>query len=190
VTQPSGPEPALGAPPQTPAYIERAFNAFVQSSMPLWVRFADLHVGDREAGKLIACEVAFQLHEAWEHVLAHGNPHQHAMNLLRGEIVSWCAEHGITDAMAAHASFRRAMHAIRDQFAILEESIGIFTAISQLPERQYLAFVLRYVLGCETSQIAQVMNVSKATVNTNVHHARKRLAAQLAMPFDEPNRED
>jgi hypothetical protein len=35
VTQPSGPEPALGAPPQTPAYIDRAFDAFVQSSMPL-----------------------------------------------------------------------------------------------------------------------------------------------------------
>jgi RNA polymerase sigma factor (sigma-70 family) len=190
VTQPSGPESALGVPPQAPAYVDRAFDAFVQSSMPLWVQFADLHVGDRKSGELIACEIAFQLHEKWEHVLAHGNPHQHAMDLLRGEIVRWCAEHGITDAMAAHATFRRTMRAKRNQFAVLEESIGVFSAISRLPERQYLAFVLRHVLGCGTARIAHVMNVSEATVHTTVHHARRHLAAQLAMPLDEPDRED
>jgi len=179
MSRPSLPEPALNAPPQVSAYIDQAFNAFVQSSMPLWVRFADLHVGDRESGELIAFETAFQLHEHWEHVLAHGNPHQHAMTLLRSEIVRWCAEHAITDAMAAHAAFLRAMRATKRQFAVLDESHGVYTAISKLPDRQYLAFVLRHVLGCETAQIARMMNVSEATVNSTVHQARRRLAAHL-----------
>lgn len=190
MTQPFSPEPVFGTAQQAPSYIDQAFDAFVQSNMLLWVRYADLHVGDREASELIACDIPFQLHENWEHVLAHGNPHQHAMNLLRGEIVRWCAEHGITDAMAAHAAFRRAMRAKKNQFAVLEDSIGVFSAISRLPERQYLAFVLRHVLGCETTHIAQVMNVSEATVNTTVHHARRHLAAQLATSLEELERED
>lgn len=185
MTQPSLPEPAL----QAPVYIDQAFDAFVQSGMALWVRFADLHVGDRNSGELIACEVVFQLHENWEHVLAHGNPHQHAMTLLRSEIVRWCAEHGITDAMAAHAAFLRAMRASKRQFAALEESIGVYSAISRLPDRQYLAFVLRHVLGCETTQIARVMGVSEATVNSTVHQARRRLAAHLDIAPDQTEQE-
>ena len=184
MTQPSPPEPALSAPLQAPAYIDRAFDAFVQSSMPLWVRFADLHVGDREAGELIACEIAFQLHENWEQILARHNPHQHAMDLLRSEIVRWCAQHAVTDAMAAHAGFLRAMRAKKRDFAALEESIGAYSAVSRLPDRQYLAFVLRHVLGCETEQIARLMNISTTTVNTNVFHARRRLAADLNIPLD------
>ena len=186
MSQPAASQPPVCTPDQAPTYIDRAFDAFVQSSMPLWASFADLHVGDREAGTLIAYEVAFQLHENWEHILARHKPHRYAMDLLRSEIVRWCAEHGVTDAMAPHAAFLQAVHASRPQFAVLEESIGVYSAISKLPDRQYLAVVLRYVLGCETEQVARLMEISPATVNSTLFHARRRLAAQLAMPLDEP----
>jgi RNA polymerase sigma-70 factor (ECF subfamily) len=187
VSQPFSSQPSAHTVEQASAYTDRAFDAFTQSSMPLWVRFAHLHVGERKAGELIACEIVFQLHERWEHILAHEDPHRYALDLLRSEIVRWCTEHAVTGAMAAHAAFLRA----RDrQFSVLAESIGVFTAISRLPDRQYLAFVLRHVLGCETEEIARVMGVSEATVNTTVFHARRRLAAELNMPLDELEKED
>jgi RNA polymerase sigma factor (sigma-70 family) len=190
VNEPPPSQPAVGTPVRVPAYIDRAYDAFVQSSMPLWIRFAHLHVGDREAGELIACEIAFQLHEDWEHVLARENPHRYAMNLLRSEIVRWCAENAVTDMMAAHAAFLSAMRAEQRRFAVLEESIGVFTAISRLPDRQYLAFVLRYVLGCEIEQVARLMGVSATTVATTTFHARQRLATELARPLDELEQEN
>lgn len=171
-------------------YVDRAYDAFVQSNIPLWIRFADLHVGNREEAELIAFEIAFQLHERWEHVLHQENVERHALDLLRGEIVRWCAEHGVPGAMVPRAAFLRAMRASRRHFQILEESIGVFTAISQLPDGQYLVIVLRFVLGYEVKEVARVMGISPGTVATHTYHARQRLIAQLTKPLDELGPED
>lgn len=184
-----GPAQAFGSGAGAHSYIDRAYDAFVQSNIPLWIRFADLHVADREAAELIACEIAFQLHERWEHVLYQENVERYALDLLRGEIVRWCTEHAVTGAMVANAAFLRAIRASKHRFQVLEESIGVFTAISQLPDRQYLAFVLRYVLSYEVVEVARVMGVDVATVYTHTLHARRRLAALLAKPLDELGQE-
>ncbi|HEV2638154.1 MAG TPA: sigma-70 family RNA polymerase sigma factor [Actinocrinis sp.] len=195
----SGPDAAAdagsGAAPEPSAmagsgYIDQAFDAFVQSNFPLWIRYAHVQVGDRESAELIAGEIAIKLHEAWEQILNQRNVSSHTMDLLRGEIVRWRTEHAITDQTIANAAFERAVQAEPGGFAALSESLGAFGAIADLPERQHQAVVLRYVLGCDVVQAARLMGLSPKTVTSHTAQARRTLARELGIELGDPDGED
>jgi RNA polymerase sigma-70 factor (ECF subfamily) len=59
-------------------------------------------------------------------------------------------------------------------------SIDVSAAITRLPERERVAVVLVYGVGYEQHEAAQVMNVTRGTVATLLHRARKHLAELLA----------
>jgi RNA polymerase sigma-70 factor (ECF subfamily) len=58
-------------------------------------------------------------------------------------------------------------------------SIDVSAAITRLPERERVAVVLVYALGYEQEEAAQVMNVTRGTVATLLHRARRHLAERL-----------
>lgn len=58
-------------------------------------------------------------------------------------------------------------------------SIDVSAAIVRLPERERVAVVLVYALGYEQEEAAQVMNVTRGTVATLLHRARRHLAERL-----------
>lgn len=59
-------------------------------------------------------------------------------------------------------------------------SIDVSAAITRLPERERIAVVLVYGLGYEQHEAAQVMDVTRGTVATLLHRARRHLAERLA----------
>jgi RNA polymerase sigma-70 factor (ECF subfamily) len=59
-------------------------------------------------------------------------------------------------------------------------SIDVAAAITRLPERERVAVVLVYALGYEQEEAAAVMNVTRGTVATLLHRARRHLAEKLA----------
>jgi RNA polymerase sigma-70 factor (ECF subfamily) len=59
-------------------------------------------------------------------------------------------------------------------------SVDVSAAITHLPERERAAVVLVYALGYEQEEAAAVMNVTRGTVATLLHRARRHLAERLA----------
>jgi len=59
-------------------------------------------------------------------------------------------------------------------------SVDVSAAIARLPERERVAVVLVYALGYEQEEAASVMNVTRGTVATLLHRARRHLAERLA----------
>jgi RNA polymerase sigma-70 factor (ECF subfamily) len=59
-------------------------------------------------------------------------------------------------------------------------SIDVSAAITHLPDRERTAVVLVYALGYEQEEAAQVMDVTRGTVATLLHRARRHLAERLA----------
>jgi RNA polymerase sigma-70 factor (ECF subfamily) len=58
-------------------------------------------------------------------------------------------------------------------------SIDVSAAITRLPERERVAVVLVYALGYEQEEAAAVMSVTRGTVATLLHRARRHLAEGL-----------
>lgn len=176
----SAPEPTP-RPSTTAGYSDAAFDALVQASMPGWVRMARLYAGDREQAELIAYEVVLQLHETWEDVLEQvRSPALHALTLLRGEVEARFPDK-TGDRMVENAAFLRAMAAAKDELAVLAESIGVYSAISRLPERQFQAIVLRYVLGYPVKRAASFMGVTHQTIASLTYYAKRALARDLGI---------
>jgi RNA polymerase sigma-70 factor (ECF subfamily) len=59
-------------------------------------------------------------------------------------------------------------------------SIDVSAAVAGLPERERVAVVLVYALGYEQEEAAAVMSVTRGTVATLLHRARRHLAERLA----------
>ena len=59
-------------------------------------------------------------------------------------------------------------------------SVDVSAAITHLPERERVAVVLVYALGYEQEEAAAVMGVTRGTVATLLHRARRHLAERLA----------
>ena len=59
-------------------------------------------------------------------------------------------------------------------------SIDVSAAITRLPQRERVAVVLVYGLGYEQDEAAAVMDVTRGTVATLLHRARRHLAEHLA----------
>ena len=59
-------------------------------------------------------------------------------------------------------------------------SIDVSAAVARLPERERVAVLLVYGLQYEQAEAAAVMNVTRGTVATLLHRARRHLAEKLA----------
>jgi len=180
VADPDVPDlPDVHAAPAVPEHVDLAFDAFVQSHYVIWVKFARLNVGDHPAAVGIVNEVVLQLQESWAHVLTQASVEGYALNLVKTAFVRWRAENAVPEAFVDNAAFLRALSGGQSRFDLLEESIGLYSAIAALPERQYLVILMRYVLGCSDRYVAHLLGINVATVRSHIHHARKRLAHDL-----------
>ncbi len=59
-------------------------------------------------------------------------------------------------------------------------SIDVSAAVARLPERERVAVLLVYGLQYEQDEAAAVMNITRGTVATLLHRARRHLAERLA----------
>jgi RNA polymerase sigma factor (sigma-70 family) len=155
-----------------------AFEVFYTLHQATWVRYAHVETGSRQAAEQIADAVTAHLADTWEHVLQQESVERHAWGLLKAAVARWLGEHQAESAFIETAAFDRVARALaraREQFAVMEESLGLYTAIAQLPERQYDVIVLRYVLGYPDSRVAFLLGITEGTVRSHVRFAKRHL---------------
>jgi DNA-directed RNA polymerase specialized sigma24 family protein len=153
-----------------------------------YLEYARIQLGDeRTAGELVHGTFMY-LAFNWPYVMKQAKPEAYAWALLKQRVATELMMQGRDPAMAETAAFARATRAVlesvRDQFAELESTLGLFTAISRLPERQFDVMVLRHVLEYPTDRTALIMGVTCATVRSLHRLGKRRLASDLGLTTD------
>ena len=179
------PLPARTAAPRSGGHLELSFRVFVENHQISWIKFVHLSTGSNAAEEIVD-EVTAQLAEDWPHALAQDSVERYALDLLKTALERWRARRAEPDAFVANAAFLRALRGGQQRFALLEESIGLFSAMSELPERQFMAVALRYVLGYTDRRVALLLGVNVGTVRSHIHQARKKLARELNLRTPDP----
>lgn len=164
------------------ATLPRSFEAFHELNHLAYLRFAHAELGTREEAEEVV-ELAFtQLALNWTDVLSQADCEAFAWMVLKQQVGEYLVHRDRSRALVETAAFaRRVLRASHDQFAELESRIGLYTAIAELPERQYNVILLRFVLGYPTDRTARIMGITEATVRSLVRLARRRLARELAL---------
>ncbi|HEX7497714.1 MAG TPA: RNA polymerase sigma factor [Candidatus Limnocylindrales bacterium] len=116
-----------------------------------------------------------------QEALLHGREHREQLR-DDAKLEAWLRR------IAARRTFEHIRHQKRHQshelvraFIPVDPSISIdvSAAITRLPERERVAVVLVYGVGYEQQEAGEVMNVTRGTVATLLHRARKHLAELL-----------
>jgi RNA polymerase sigma factor (sigma-70 family) len=63
-----------------------------------------------------------------------------------------------------------------------EDRIDVTRALAALPRRQREATVLRYYLGMDVKEVAEVLGMSEGTAKTTLFRARQALSRALGEP--------
>lgn len=172
--------PQARAPITLPGHLHLSFAAFVEKHQVVWLKFAHLNAGSNAAAEEIVDEVVAQLAENWTSALTQDSVERYALNLVKTAILRWQQQHGTPGDFIANGAFLRAIRDGQARFGLLEESLGLYSAIARLPERQYMVIVLCFVLGYSERDTALLLGISVTTVRTHTHHARQRLARELS----------
>ncbi|MFJ1562444.1 sigma-70 family RNA polymerase sigma factor [Streptomyces mirabilis] len=141
-------------------------------------------MGDKRLAGQVVHEVFMALLYDWNRLMEEASPASSAWAFFKSVVAEELAWQGRGSAMPETAAFdlvlaRDLLNSVRDKFAVMESSIGLYAAIARLPERQFDVMVLVYVLGYSLQKTAHVMGVSSATVRSHRDRARKRLAREL-----------
>lgn len=178
--------PSVGALPPRGAL---SLEAFYKQHQDGWVRYAHAQTGSRDAAERIADAMALHMQESWPQFYDHENAARYSWKVLKATVTQWLEDHACQSAFVESAVFDRvprvvrALAQTRDQFDLLEESIGLYSAICLLPDRQYDTVVLRFVLGYDDSTVASFLGVKVNTVRSNIRHAKTRMAKALGIPY-------
>lgn len=173
---------AVGVPVGT----DPAFEAFYRKHLAAWVRYAYAETGSLEVAEQIIDAVIAHIARHWHELQEQQRAAQHTWKVLKSTVACWLDEHEAESALIGTAAFdrttRRVLANSRDRFEEMEEAIGLYSAISHLPGRQYDSIVLRFVMGYEYHEIASILGVREGAVRANVFHAKKRIAEELGHP--------
>ncbi|GHH81405.1 hypothetical protein GCM10017771_03230 [Streptomyces capitiformicae] len=150
------------------------FQAFFMMNREAYTKYARLHLREELAQEAVHGTFLTILSE-WEVFLGHSEPAAWAWKLLRRSVAERA---GI---ISRNHVVARAMRDARATLDGMTSDLGLFSAIAELPERQFDVIVLRYVLGCGTEQISDLLGVSPATVRSHDRLARRRLARRLGL---------
>jgi RNA polymerase sigma-70 factor (ECF subfamily) len=154
------------------------FEVFYERHQNTWRGFAYLHTGDPGSAEEIADRVTGRLMQTWDYALAQENVDGYAWDLLKSTVAHWLREHQAASKLVETASFDRVARALayaREQFEVMEESLGLYSAIAALPERQCDVIVLRYVMGYPDARVAELLGIAEPSVRSNIRFARQSL---------------
>jgi RNA polymerase sigma-70 factor (ECF subfamily) len=160
-----------------------AFWAFHQQYYLTYRSYAELQLGAPPEAEELVDKVFVRLAVQWHALLQEESPAAVAWSLLKTSVAERLILTERQPAMPQTATFHRVtrtlLESYRAKFAMLESSLGLYTAISRLPCRQFDVIVLQYVLGHPTRHTASIMGVTEATVRSHRRLARTALAREL-----------
>ncbi|WP_369387202.1 RNA polymerase sigma factor [Streptomyces sp. CG1] len=166
-----------------------AFWAFHNLYYRPYLEYAHIQLGDQHSAGELVHATFMDLALNWPDMMEDANHEAYAWALLRERIAEELHLQGRTPATVETAAFARvnraALESVRDQLADMESALGLYAAISRLPERQFDVMVLLYVLGYPTDRTAHILGVTPATVRSQARHAKRKLARDLDLSVDQ-----
>ncbi|MEV1009289.1 sigma-70 family RNA polymerase sigma factor [Streptomyces sp. NPDC049881] len=164
-------------------------RAFHQLYRPAYVRWAELHLGDRQAAEETADRVFEQLAAEWGDVLRLDSPAGYAWTVLKQRTREAARDRGRRPVVADTAAFEtEALRTAVDPVGELAGSISLYQAMRELPERQHDVIVLRYCIGYSPSETADILGVTVPGVRSTARYAKHRLKESLGLSA--PGKED
>ncbi len=161
------------------------FDALFRAHQPRLVNALTLVAGDRETAADAVQEAFVKAHLRWRRVGSYDDPigwvRRVAVNQLRDEHRRGRRKRRALDRLAAEP-VGSGDHTLPD--ALVDHEL--MTRLAELPQRQRLCVVLRYVEDLGTAEIARTLDVSEGTVKSNLSDARARLRSQLGRPPGAP----
>ncbi|MGK5532742.1 sigma-70 family RNA polymerase sigma factor [Streptomyces sp. URMC 129] len=174
------PAPRGGVAPLSP--LPADFRAFHQLYRPAYVRWAELFLGTRADAEEAVDRAFEQLAAEWPDVLRLDGPAGHAWTVLKRHTVEAAHSLGRRAVVADTAVFEtRALRDAVDPIGELAESLSLYQAIRELPERQHDVIVLRYCIGYSTVETADILGISLPGVRSTERYARHRLKEALGL---------
>jgi RNA polymerase sigma-70 factor (ECF subfamily) len=186
---PSGSREGRAEPSARAGQLALTFEAFHDSHRKLWMRYAHTQVGSSSQAEAVVDAAGARLKATWSHVLLQESVPQYAWMVLKEEVHRRLDARGLAPQLG-DAAFRTALqklllHEMRDELAVISQEIGLYAAISHLPERRYDVVVLRFLLGMTDEEVAEHLGIDRATVHSHIRHARRSLAKELHIPHQE-----
>ncbi|MFD9813472.1 RNA polymerase sigma factor [Streptomyces sp. NPDC059080] len=164
-----------------------ALEAFHDLYVKAYLNYAHTMLGDKDAAQVVVRACFSHLALNWAHVVQEESPEAYAWALLKVRVDTHLRFTAAPSRMVETAAFQRtaraALESVRCQFEVMETSLGLYTAIASLPERQYDVVVLLYVLGYPSDRVAHIMGVTRDTVRSHRRLARRRIARMLGLPL-------
>ncbi|MCB5911834.1 RNA polymerase sigma factor [Streptomyces pinistramenti] len=163
-----------------------ALEAFHDLYVKAYLNYAYTMLGEKEAALAVVRRCFSHLALNWAQVIRGESPEAYAWALLKARVETHLRLAGRSSRMVEAAAFQRtaraALESVRCQFEVMETSLGLYTAIASLPERQYDVIVLLHVLGYPSDRVARIMGVKRDTVRSHRRLARRRIAKKLGLP--------
>ncbi|MEK2477310.1 RNA polymerase sigma factor [Streptomyces noursei] len=177
--------PEIVAPQESGRRLALTFQAFLATHARKWLAYAYLHTGSEDAAHEVTRAAYEQLGRVWPHALRQASVEAYAWAVLKERVTEWLYDRRQPTALTETAAFAVVTHALlrecQQQFAMLESQLGLYAAISRLPERQCDVIVLRHVIGYGDAQIAALLGVDKVTVRSYASRGKRKLAAALGI---------
>ncbi|WP_328549487.1 sigma-70 family RNA polymerase sigma factor [Streptomyces sp. NBC_00366] len=169
-------------PPQDGAELPPDFEAFYLGHQEIFHEYAEAHLGSRATAEEVVHTAFVKLLADWTELLRSENLEQGAWAIVRRTVHDRLKLESRTTAFAIKEQITQALVATRGQLQISGSVSGLYEAIAELPDRQFDAIVLRYVLGYPTSKVAWYMGVDERTVGYHLRRGKARLRLTLDMP--------
>lgn len=161
-------EPLVSAP--------EPFDAFYRREVRRLVGLAYALSGSRLAADDLAQEAMLAAYKKWDEVGRLENPAGWVRRVVSNQAVS-TVRRRVSEAKGLSRLAMR--QTITDVPEILAESEWIWREVRRLPRRQIQVIALRYYDQLSMSEIADVLDCSKETVNTHLRRARQTLDRRL-----------
>ncbi|SEC15163.1 RNA polymerase sigma-70 factor, ECF subfamily [Streptomyces sp. 3213] len=178
-----------GIPYEMPSTLEDFYRTYLQAQ----VRYAWTILGDKDAAKTVVRHLyrhlamnwaAAQLEECGVEAYAWRNLKQLVDDQARAPFSGdplGAAMAASDRSHAAHEAAWEMLRAMRSRMADLDSPAGLYTAMGNLPERQFDVIVLHYAHGYCSQQVAHIMGIHPSTVRAHRRLARERIAAELGI---------
>lgn len=156
--------------------VVRAFDGFVRERGRQLVGLAYTLSGSRSAAEDLAQDALIAAYRRWDEVSQLDDPAAWVRRVVANRAVSHIRRR-VSEAkgMARLASERPQS----DVQPLSAETEAIWAEVRRLPRRQRQVVALRYHDQLSMSEIADVLDCSKASVNTHLRRARSTLARRL-----------
>ncbi|MEV6758189.1 sigma factor-like helix-turn-helix DNA-binding protein [Streptomyces sp. NPDC051214] len=151
------------------------FQAFYKMNVEAYIQYARLHLRDDLAQEAVH-NTFLALWREWAVFLGHPEPAAGAWKVLRR-----CVAEQTGRATSSHV-VAQVMRDARATLGGMTSDLGLFSAIAELPVRQFDVIVLRYVLGYNIAKISELLGVSLTTTRSQERLAKGRLARKLDLP--------